>query len=190
MAVEMKVQYKKYQCFNYKRKINGSVYAGGNGTTATVYENANITIDGETVIGTTDSVSPESGCVFGGGKAAVTGTESNNNSQSTVNIVGGTIYGNVYGGANTSKVYGITNTNIGYVAVGNENLQKANILITGTVFGGGEANASGSEVYDFSYISVTKGININIDGDTHDEFAIRGSILDQVMLLVQVEQVM
>ncbi len=157
-------------------KINGSVYAGGNGTTATVYENANITIDGETVIGTTDSVSPESGCVFGGGKAAVTGTESNNNSQSTVNIVGGTIYGNVYGGANTSKVYGITNTNIGYVAVGNENLQKANILITGTVFGGGEANASGSEVYDFSYISVTKGININIDGDTHDEFAIRGSI--------------
>lgn len=156
--------------------VKGSAYAGGNGTTATVYENANITIDGETVIGTTSSVSPESGCVFGGGKAAVTGTEENNNSQSTVNIVGGTIYGNVYGGANTSKVFGITNTNIGYVTVGNDSLQKANILITGTVFGGGEANASGSEVYDFSYISVTRGININIDGNLHDEFAIRGSI--------------
>lgn len=44
------------------------------------------------------------------------------------------------------------------------------------MFGGGEANAAGSEIYDFSFISVTKGIKINIDADSHQVFLINGSI--------------
>ena len=50
------------------------------------------------------------------------------------------------------------------------------LYIRGTVFGGGEANASGSEVYDFSFISVTQGIQINIDGQNYRTFRILGSI--------------
>ena len=40
----------------------------------------------------------------------------------------------------------------------------------------GEANASGDENYDFSFISVTGGTNININASTHDSFLIEGSI--------------
>ena len=52
----------------------------------------------------------------------------------------------------------------------------SDIIIGGTVFGGGEANASGSEIYDFTFISVTKGMEINIDGLNHNNFTISGSI--------------
>ena len=62
--------------------------------------------------------------VFGGGNQAETGTETNNNSISTVNIVGGIIGKNVYGGANTSVVYGKTQTNIGYDTVGDESFNR------------------------------------------------------------------
>ena len=99
-----------------------------------------------------------------------------NNSTGLVNIVGATIGGNVYGGANTSVLYGETTVNIGSAAVDNTNLFKSNISIGGTVFGGGEANASGSENYDYSFISITKGIKINIDGSGYDIFDISGSI--------------
>lgn len=156
--------------------IGGSVYAGGNGTTAIVFGNTKIQIEGNTVVGTTESLSPRSGCVFGGGNAAATGTELTNQSTSSVEIVGGTIYGNVYGGANTSVVYGYTNVKIGYEAVGDETLTQSDIYIKGTIFGGGEANASGSEVYDYSFISVTKGIQINIDATGYDSFKTEGSI--------------
>lgn len=160
--------------------INGSAYAGGNGNTAVVRGNTTITLDGTTVIGTTASKAPSSGCVFGGGNAAPTGEAANNNSIATVNIVGGTIYGNVYGGANTSVVYGETFTNIGTNAVNISNLKEENIDIAGTVFGGGEANASGSDVYDYSFISVTGAIDININGDGYannsHKFEISGSI--------------
>ena len=114
--------------------------------------------------------------MFGGGNAAATGDITTNNSTSTVNIVGGTVYGNVYGGANTSVVYGYTNVKIGYDAVEDSNLQKENIYIRGTVFGGGEANASGSEEYDYSFISVTQGINMLIDGNDYTSFKTEGSI--------------
>jgi len=87
-----------------------------------------------------------------------------NNSTSIVNIVGGTIYGNVYGGANTSVVYGYTNVNIGYDAVNDNTLKQGDIYIRGTIFGGGEANASGNANFDYSFISVTGGISINING--------------------------
>ena len=161
--------------------IGGSVYAGGNGVTATVLGNNEVNIEG------TASITSH---VFGGGNAAATGcnediTNNNNeviytcslpnSSTSYVNIAGGTIGGNVYGGANTSVVYGETFVNIGYNTISNT-LTKGDIDITGTVFGGGEANAAGSEDYDFNFISVTEGININIDGATHTNFDISGSI--------------
>lgn len=149
-------------------KLMNSVYAGGNGSTATVFQNTNLYIEGTTTEITNSA--------FGGGNKAQTGDEENNNSISTVNIVGGKIGKNVYGGANTSVVYGITKTNIGYDTVQDTTLEKGNIEIEGTVFGGGEANESGSEIYDFSFISVTKGIDIQINGNGHEKYSIKGSI--------------
>ena len=77
-------------------EILGSVYAGGNGATATVYKNTNINVSGKTKVGNDTSIAPHQGSVFGGGKAATTGSENTNNSQARVNIAGGQIYGNVY----------------------------------------------------------------------------------------------
>ena len=156
--------------------IEGSLYAGGNGVTAIVYGNATVNVEGQSIIGTPASIAPTSGSVFGGGNAAATGTENSNNSTSTVNIVGGTVYGNVYGGANTSVVYGTVYVNLGYNAVGNNTLTKSDIYVVGTIFGGGEANASGSEIYDYSFVSVTQGIRMNIDGTGHTSFMTQGSI--------------
>ena len=148
--------------------LGKSVYAGGNGSSAVVFGNTKVVLDG-----TTNNIVES---VFGGGNKAPTGTEENNNSVSTVNIVGATIGKNVYGGANTSVVYGTTKTNIGYDTVNDTSLEKGNVRIEGTVFGGGEANEAGDEDYDFSFISVTKGIDIQIDGNGHEDFAILGSI--------------
>ncbi|MBR7042468.1 MAG: hypothetical protein IKI04_03095, partial [Bacilli bacterium] len=155
--------------------VLGSAYAGGNGTTATLKGNTNITIDGTTVIGSTASIAPASGSVFGGGNQAYTGTAGDDSSTSTVIIVGGTIYGNVYGGANTSVINGNTNVNIGIDTVTDNTLDVQDIYIKGHVFGGGEANASGSEIYDWNFISVTQGTNINIDGNGYNNFDINGS---------------
>ena len=146
--------------------IGGSIYAGGNGATAIVYGNTHLNIDNNTVI---------NNHVFGGGNAANTGEEDQNNSVSEVNIKGATIHGNIYGGANTAVLYGEVSLNIGN-DVTPDDLIKSDIMIDGTVFGGGEANASGDPNYDYSFISVTKGININIDGNNHDQFDIKGSI--------------
>ena len=132
--------------------LKNSLYAGGNGTTAIVYGNTNLIMDG-----TSNQVTNS---VFGGGNKAATGSEDAKTSTSTVNIVGGKIGKNVYGGANTSVVYGVTKTNIGYDTVSDTSLEKGDIEISGTVFGGGEANESGSENYDFEFISVTNGIDI------------------------------
>lgn len=160
--------------------IAGSAYAGGNGATAIVSGDTSITIDGQTEVGTTSSKAPEAGCVFGGGNAAATGSEEENNSIAIVNIVGATVHGNVYGGANTSVVYGKTFTNIGMEAVEKKNLLEDDINIVGTVFGGGEANASGSEIYDWDFISVTDAIDIKIDGTgyiaNNHKFLLTGSI--------------
>lgn len=147
--------------------VNGSIYAGGNGSTATVYGNTLLNIDGQTTV---------KKHVFGGGNAAMTGTEEKNNSTSEVNIAGATIDGNVYGGANTSVLYGRTTLNIGQNVVSEENLTAGDVHIKGTVFGGGEANASGSDEYDYKFISVTIGIEINIEGTNHSAFSIDGSI--------------
>jgi len=147
--------------------IGDSLYAGGNGSTAIVKGSTLLNVDGTTTV---------TNHVFGGGNAAATGTEEENNSNSIVNIAGATIGKNVYGGANTSVLYGIVLLNIGQDVVTDSSLIPGDIKIGGTVFGGGEANASGSEVYDFTFISVTNGITINIDGNKHDVFDIGGSI--------------
>lgn len=144
-----------------------SVYGGGNGSTAIIQGNTNIDIEGNTNV---------TKHVFGGGNAANTGLEALNNSKTLLNIISANIGGNVYGGGNTSVVYGTTNVNIGNDVVTNTNLTKGNIIIGGTVFGGGEANEQGSENYDYSFISVTEGTTINIDGNNHDELTIKGSI--------------
>ena len=148
-------------------KVLDSVYAGGNGVKAIVEGNTNLDIDNNSEI---------TNHVFGGGNAAQTGTKEKNSSTGIVNIVGAIIGKNVYGGANTSVLYGETTVNIGSKVSLNKKLISSDIKISGTVFGGGEANAAGSEIYDFSFISVTKGIKINIDADSHQVFLINGSI--------------
>ncbi len=155
--------------------IKKSLYAGGN--SADVYGNTDLTVDGNSKI---------SIAVFGGGNSGAIGKETTNNSSSLVKIAGGSIgdnsitnnsiLGNVYGGCNTSVVYGETSVKIGTSAINDETLTSSDINILGTVFGGGEANSSGSSTYDFSFISVTKGTDIVIDGSNHSKFDINGSI--------------
>ena len=155
--------------------ILGSVYGGGNGESATLEGNTHVKIEGNTVIGTPTSVAPHYGSVFGGGNQAYTGTISNNNSTTTLDIAGATIYGNVYGGANTSVIYGNTHVNIGLDNIEDKTLQKGTIYIKGHVFGGGEANAEGSETYDWYFISVTQGTNIKVNANGYTNFDILGS---------------
>ena len=145
--------------------ITNSVYAGGNGATAIVNGNTILNVDGTTTI---------QKHVFGGGNAAATGSDGASVS-SIVNIAGGKILGNVYGGANTSVINGYAKVNIGINTV-TTSLKKGNIDIKGTVFGGGEANAGGSQIFDWNFISVTKGIDVLIDGSDHDIFNIGTSI--------------
>ena len=154
--------------------IGGSLYAGGNGATAIVGGNTNVSVGGTTTIGNENSVAPLFGSVFGGGNNAATGES--DNSIATVNIAGGKIYGNVYGGANTSVVNGTTDVNIGIDTISNKNLKKGDIYIRGTIFGGGETNALGGDYFDWDTISVTKGINIDINGNGYNSFKTEGSI--------------
>ena len=155
--------------------VGGSAYAGGNGATATVHGNTAITVSGSSVIGTASCTVLSQCSVFGGGNAATTGVEQSNNSTATVKITGATIYGNVYGGANTSKVYGTTSVDIGADVPTGTNIERGTVRIEGTVFGGGEANASGSDEYDWSFISVTNGTSVNVNGNGYSNFDIHGS---------------
>ena len=160
--------------------IKGNAYGGGNGQTAIVYKNTEITIDGETEIGIDSNNIPNSGCVFGSGNKASTGTNETNDSKAIVNIVGGLIHGNVYGGSKMAVVYGKTNTNIGKNTITSYELTENDIIIEGTIFGGSESNDSGSEIYDWTFISVTEGITVSINGEGYKEhnhlFKINGSI--------------
>ncbi len=157
-------------------QVNGNVYAGGSGSEAIVDKKSKVIINGKSIIGESVTGKVDSGCVFGGGRIASVGDVSSNDAKTEVIIQGGTIYGNVYGGANTSVVYGTTKVDVGTLS--DDFLD--DVIIYGTVFGGGEANASGSENYDYTYISVTKGIEINVDGDFYNKnnkkISIGGSI--------------
>ena len=149
-------------------EVNSSAYGGGNA--AVVNFRSEISLLGGTI----------NGSLFAAGNQAPTGDESTNNGQSIVNVLSGNVSTNVYGGANTSVVYGSTYVNIGDNAVTNNTLKNYDYehIISigdpndpgsamspkGTIFGGGEANASGSSNYDFSFISVTVGTNVTIDG--------------------------
>ena len=155
--------------------VLGSIYGGGNGETAILKGDTNVSLDGKTIVGTTTSVAPTTGSVFGGGNSAYTGTMEDNNSLAKVNIAGAKIYGNVYGGANTSVIYGNTELNIGIDTIEDKTLSKDDIYIKGHVFGGGEANAEGSEIYDWYFISVTQGTSINVDANNYTNFDILGS---------------
>ena len=152
-------------------KINNSVYGGGNGSAAVVVGNSTTKIEGTSTI---------LGDVFGGGNAAANGTEQENSSIVTTLITGGSIGGDLYGAANTSVVYGDTFVKIGINAVNDSTLVKESINIGGTVFGGGKSNTAGSESYDFTFESVTKDANIDINATDYDDgnysFNIRKSI--------------
>ncbi len=156
-----------------------SVYAGGNGRTAVVRGNTTINVGKNTTVGSTSSTGV-AGSVFGSGNQAATGAYETNNSKSIVNILGGSIYGNVYGGANTSVVYGQAEIKIGKNAVNDStilnNVDYSNIYIRGTVFGGGETNEAGSETFNYDSISVTDGIRMTIDASDYNSFIIEGSI--------------
>ncbi len=151
--------------------VNSSAYGGGN--EALVKKTSEISLIGGTI----------NGSLFAAGNKAPTGLETGddaNKGKSIVNVLAGTVSTNVYGGANTSVVYGETFVNIGDNAVTDNSLKNYDYehIISigdpddpgtamspkGTIFGGGEANASGSINYDFNFISVTVGTNVNIDG--------------------------
>ncbi len=163
--------------------IDGSIYGGGN--LATVTENTLVNIYNNMKVGNSSSTPPLKGSVFAGGNQAETGLEANGGSKNILNIAGGEIFGNAYGGANTSKIWGSTVVNIGLKAI--QDYKAANdsaydipadmtataLTIHGTVFGGGEANASGSDHYDWSYISATEGIDVNIDGQGYESLGIK-----------------
>ena len=163
--------------------IDGSIYGGGN--LATVTENTLVNIYNNMKVGNSSSTPPLKGSVFAGGNQAETGLEANGGSKNILNIAGGEIFGNAYGGANTSKVWGSTVVNIGLKAI--QDYKAANdsaydipadmtataLTIHGTVFGGGEANAGGSDHYDWSYISATEGIDVNIDGQGYETIGIK-----------------
>lgn len=140
------------------------VYGGGYGTNATVLGSSSVTVSGKnTVI---------DGSVFGGGNKANNG-DADNNANAYVKIAAGTIKTNVYGGPNTSVVKGATYVDIGY---DDGEVETGDIIINGTVFGGGHANADDSGVYDFKFISVTNGTNINIEPKNGNDITINGSV--------------
>lgn len=162
--------------------VKGSAFAGGNGAEAIVAGNSIITVDGSSIIGTDASEAPKKGSVFGGGNAAGTGVGTidpatgkyHGTSTTSVNIAGGTIYGNVYGGpyggTETTKVYGSTGVYIGLNAISNAaGLNKDTIYIVGTIFGGGEANISGGSSFSSAFTSVTDGLEMIIDGTGYDQ---------------------
>lgn len=144
-----------------------NVYGGGNN--AVTKQNTTVSIiDGEV-----------QGSLFGAGNNAPTGTENNNNSVSTVNVLSGKVDKNIYGGANFSQVFGSTDINIGDQTVSDERLANytydKEIYIGGTIFGGGEAKSENDDEYDWTYISVTQGLEIVIDGTGYD-MQIDGSV--------------
>ena len=178
----------------YGGTVNTAIYGGGKGAGAVVTGSSLAFMNGTTTTnvyggGNQGNVTGNSyvalvgstinGSVFASGNAAMTGAEGGS-STSRVDVISGTIAGNIYGGANSSKVNGYTQVFIGNVVdyTGNGNLMNPytkDIEIGGTIFGGSEMNASMDEHYDFTAISVTKGVDIRLDG-TNYNINIAGSI--------------
>ncbi len=178
-----------------KGTVKGNVYGGGN--LAVVYGDTQVNM----YDGTVDTI-------YGAGNMAHVGNyttpfrpgdgtpytgEYNTNAAyvesgrtSTVNIVGGTITGNVFGSGNAAFVHGQTYVNVGKSAIdaidGVDNTYIKNISIMGTVFGGSYTVASELESYNFSSIGVVGKTNVVLDStdyyDNDDKSIIelRGSI--------------
>ena len=148
------------------------------GTLANVYGGGT---QGGTTLNTTVII--ESGAVitenvYGGAHKATVGNTTDNSGSTTINIVGGTIEGNIYGGSDTDPIYGETNINIGKDAVGDNTLNSGEITILGNIYGGGhqdktvvddeeepEDGTEEEEIPDFTEVSVKNGTHINIDGN-------------------------
>lgn len=176
-----------------------NVFGGANGSGASVTGNTftelksgTITYDifgggnqAKVVSGTT--VNMYDGSVrhlYGGGNRAFIGEaivaesgdliEGIEHAETHVNVVGGTIRGNIYGSGNASFVYGNTYIKIGNAAfetlgIQNGNRLYTNLSIGGSVFAGSETNTDKSTTYDEKYEGVAgdathgKGL-IEIDG--------------------------
>lgn len=151
--------------------ITYDIFGGGNqakvigGTTVNMYDGSVRHLYGggnRAFIG--DAIVAESGDLIQGIEHAET----------HLNIVGGTIRGNVYGSGNASFVYGNTYIKIGNAAFETLGIQNGNRLYTklsigGSVFAGSETNTDQSTTYDEKYEGVAgdathgKGL-IEIDG--------------------------
>lgn len=145
--------------------IDGTVYGGGNA--AEVLLSSNITLSGSSSI---------TGNIYGGGNEGNLGQISAPTaSTSTILITGAEIEGSIFGGGRTSVVYGNTIIKIGKNAVNNGTLATGDINIKGSIFGGGDVTLEGGEDFNFDFISVKNGVNIEINGIDHGIFQIDGS---------------
>ena len=162
---------------------------GGNNTSGSIYGTiqVNVNITNQTGIN-------HLGNVFGGGNLAQYTSPNDNNGQPTyprVNILKGTVSGNVYGGGKglasdhtKGQVTGNPVVTIGDLTSGHENYVAT---VTGDVYGGGDAgnvigtpavivvnkcNTSVGYVYGGGNAADVSGTNVTIDGGTiqHDVF--------------------
>lgn len=118
----------------------GCVLGAGNGTSNTTYKATSGQVNTSHVI-INDSAHILNN-VFGGGNYGVVGTSGSTTGTTKIDILGGTIDGNVYGGANQNNIYGPTLINV----KGGQ--------VKGAVYGG--SNSSGT-ISSTSTINVTGG---------------------------------
>lgn len=122
--------------------LNGNVFAGGNGSTAIVNGNTNLSIgglSGETtdttstpspIIGAKVDTTLKKGCVYGGGNAA----EVKGNTK--ISITRGT-FNNIFGGGNEGIVDGNTEVTTGPETDSDGNSTNYPITVRQSIFGGG-----------------------------------------------------
>jgi len=131
-----------------------NVYGGGNQGGITT--NSNITLHNTANIANN---------VYGGGDKAPIGSATNSGT-ATINVLGGTIQGNLYGGSNGDVVYGNINVNIGKHAAGNGEYTATSLIINGNIYGGGRRE----DLTDYTEASVIGTTNVNIDANGYTTF--------------------
>ena len=135
--------------------VIGDVFGGGN--QAKVVKATYVNMRGGTIHS-----------LYGGGNRSFVGDAEVNNAgvfvngittgATYVNVINGTVNGNVYGSSNASFVYGTTSVKVGDYALTSLNITdttQRNITIKGSVFAGSETNADSSTTYDDNYEGVT-----------------------------------
>ena len=151
-------------------KVGGNVFGGGN--LAAVSGDTKVTIDQSgALIGTKSgqTLTPNTGDVYGGGALADVGTSSANTT--TVDILQGTVYGSVYGGGlgdddRAAAVNGVVTVNIGAAAVSPATDPSGEATINGAVFGCNNANGTPKDdvfvnIYKTARISGTNMVSDN-----------------------------